>query len=73
MIEMMNNALKYCETEISGARQPTCQYRAATIHHRLASLFHNSYRNQVSQHIFHLCLTGILTLMLLLANLANTK
>ena len=42
--DLMTKALKYCKVDGSAGRQ----YRAATIHHRLASLYHNSYRNQVS-------------------------
>ena len=47
--DLMIKSLKYCDTETDKARLPTCQYRAAIIHHRLASLYHNSYRNQVSE------------------------
>ena len=47
--DLMIKSLKYCDTETDNARLPTCQYRAAIIHHRLASLYHNSYRNQVSE------------------------
>ncbi len=47
--ELMMKALKYCDCDTLYPRQPTCQYRAATIHHRLASLYHNSYRNQLSE------------------------
>ncbi|XP_074643742.1 erythroid differentiation-related factor 1-like [Tubulanus polymorphus] len=46
---LMNEALKYCDVTEQSSRLPTCQYRAATIHHRLASLYHNSYRNQVAE------------------------
>ena len=45
--DLMTKALKFCDTETANIRQPMCQYRAATVHHRLASLYHNSYRNQV--------------------------
>ncbi|KDR07629.1 Erythroid differentiation-related factor 1 [Zootermopsis nevadensis] len=37
-------ALKYCDLDTPGPRQPVYQFRAATIHHRLASLYHKSYR-----------------------------
>ncbi|XP_072028508.1 erythroid differentiation-related factor 1-like [Amphiura filiformis] len=50
VLEAMTKALTPCEMEgISPDRQPIYQYRAATIHHRLASMYHNSYRNQLSQ------------------------
>lgn len=40
-------SLKYCDVDSVSARQPLCQYRAATIHHRLASMYHSCLRNQV--------------------------
>ena len=46
--DLMMKALKNCDVDIESPRQPTCQYRAASIHHRLASLYHNTYRGQVS-------------------------
>ncbi|KAE8590324.1 hypothetical protein XENTR_v10018021 [Xenopus tropicalis] len=45
--EAMMKSLKYCDVETVCARQPLCQYRAATIHHRLASMYHSCLRNQV--------------------------
>ncbi|KFQ33709.1 Erythroid differentiation-related factor 1, partial [Merops nubicus] len=45
--EAMLKSLKYCDVETVSARQPLCQYRAATIHHRLASMYHSCLRNQV--------------------------
>ncbi|XP_061491682.1 erythroid differentiation-related factor 1 isoform X1 [Rhineura floridana] len=45
--ESMMKSLKYCDVDTVSARQPLCQYRAATIHHRLASLYHSCLRNQV--------------------------
>ncbi|XP_077992007.1 erythroid differentiation-related factor 1-like isoform X2 [Glandiceps talaboti] len=44
--DCMIKALKYCDVGEGSPRQPITQYRAATIHHRLASMHHNSYRNQ---------------------------
>lgn len=46
--EAMQKSLKYCDVDTVSARQPLCQYRAATIHHRLASMFHSCLRNQVA-------------------------
>lgn len=40
-------SLKHCDVDSASARQPLCQYRAATIHHRLASMYHSCLRNQV--------------------------
>ena len=40
----MLKALKYCDTETPGPRQVVYQYRAASIHHRLASLYHHAHR-----------------------------
>ncbi|XP_054840041.1 erythroid differentiation-related factor 1 isoform X2 [Eublepharis macularius] len=45
--ESMMKSLKYCDVDTVSARQPLCQYRAATIHHRLASMYHSCLRNQV--------------------------
>ncbi|XP_077114477.1 erythroid differentiation-related factor 1 isoform X2 [Ranitomeya variabilis] len=45
--ETMMKSLKYCDVDSVCARQPLCQYRAATIHHRLASMYHSCLRNQV--------------------------
>lgn len=44
----MNKSLKYCYTETTTARQPMCLFRAGTVNHRLASLYHSAYRNEVS-------------------------
>ncbi|XP_062611260.1 LOW QUALITY PROTEIN: erythroid differentiation-related factor 1-like [Saccostrea cucullata] len=46
VVDLMMKSLKYCNVDIKSAKQPMCQYRAANIHHRLASLYHNSLRNQ---------------------------
>lgn len=43
----MLKSLKHCDVDSASARQPLCQYRAATIHHRLASMYHSCLRNQV--------------------------
>ncbi|XP_053244884.1 erythroid differentiation-related factor 1 isoform X4 [Podarcis raffonei] len=45
--ESMMKSLKYCDVDTVSARQPLCQYRAATVHHRLASMYHSCLRNQV--------------------------
>ncbi|XP_072171455.1 erythroid differentiation-related factor 1-like [Diadema setosum] len=50
VLEGMSKALALCDTEkMPTSRQPLYQYRAATIHHRLASMYHNSNRSQSSQ------------------------
>ncbi|XP_078586909.1 erythroid differentiation-related factor 1-like isoform X1 [Branchiostoma floridae x Branchiostoma japonicum] len=46
VVDLMTRSIRYCDTETESPRQPLAQYRAATIHHRLASMFHNAYRNQ---------------------------
>ncbi|CAF0938718.1 unnamed protein product [Adineta ricciae] len=49
VIDCMTRALKYLEIELStpsSDRYSLAKYRAATIHHRLASLLHNSFRTQ---------------------------
>ena len=47
----MMKALKFCDVLTTSPRQTTCQYRAATIHHRLASLYHNTLRTMVTREI----------------------
>ncbi|CAF1180282.1 unnamed protein product, partial [Didymodactylos carnosus] len=51
VIDYMTKSLKYLEIETtsSSGRNSLAIYRAATIHHRLASLFHNSLRNPDSK------------------------
>lgn len=49
--EAMMKSLKYCDLQTESARQPLYQYRAATIHHRLASMYHSCFRNQVGKHV----------------------
>ncbi|UJR21959.1 hypothetical protein I4U23_025027 [Adineta vaga] len=49
VIDCMTRALKYLENELntpSSDRYSLAKYRAATIHHRLASLLHNAFRTQ---------------------------
>ncbi|KAG7190566.1 hypothetical protein KM043_006659 [Ampulex compressa] len=41
---ILQKALKHCDTETPGPRQPVYQFRAAVIHHRRASLYHSIYR-----------------------------
>lgn len=49
--EAMMKSLKYCDLQTESARQPLYQYRAATIHHRLASMYHSCFRNQVGENL----------------------
>ncbi|CAD6239249.1 GSCOCG00008661001-RA-CDS [Cotesia congregata] len=44
VVELLQKALKYCDTETPGPRQPIYQFRAANIQHRLGSLYHRVYR-----------------------------
>ena len=53
--ESMMKSLKYCDLQTESARQPLYQYRAATIHHRLASMYHSCFRNQVRRSHPHAC------------------
>ncbi|CAM4821998.1 unnamed protein product [Rotaria magnacalcarata] len=49
IIDCMTRALKYIEVELatpSSDRYALAKYRAATIHHRLASLLHHTFRTQ---------------------------
>lgn len=46
--ELMLKALKLCECkDVPSPKQAIYQYRTGSIHHRLGSLYHNSYRNQM--------------------------
>ena len=50
VIECMTRALKYLDVELNcplSDRYSLAKYRAGTIHHRLASLLHNSFRTEV--------------------------
>lgn len=51
--DAMIKSLKYCDLQTESARQPLYQYRAATIHHRLASMYHSCFRNQVTHSSIH--------------------
>ncbi|XP_046431466.1 erythroid differentiation-related factor 1 isoform X1 [Neodiprion fabricii] len=44
VVEVLQKALKHCDTETPGPRQPVYQFRAANIQHRLASFYHRVYR-----------------------------
>ncbi|KOX80301.1 Erythroid differentiation-related factor 1 [Melipona quadrifasciata] len=44
VVDILQKALKHCDIETAGPRQPVYQFRAATIQHRLASLYHRVYR-----------------------------
>lgn len=44
VVEILNKALKLCDTKLSGSRLPIYQFRTASIHHRLSSLYHRIYR-----------------------------
>lgn len=44
VVDTLQKALKYCDIDTSGPRQPIYQFRAASIQHRLASLYHRVYR-----------------------------
>lgn len=45
MVDILQKALKHCDVDTPGSRQPVYQFRAATIQHRLASLYHHVYRD----------------------------
>ncbi|KAL0269089.1 UNVERIFIED_CONTAM: hypothetical protein PYX00_006926 [Menopon gallinae] len=49
VIDTLLKALKYCDLETPGPRQPVYQFRSAMIHHRLASLYHKSYRTNCEE------------------------
>ncbi|XP_059486132.1 erythroid differentiation-related factor 1 [Neocloeon triangulifer] len=45
VVEHLQKALQACDLTTPGRQQPMYQFRAASIHHRLASLYHKSLRN----------------------------
>ncbi|KAK2586143.1 hypothetical protein KPH14_001413 [Odynerus spinipes] len=44
VVDILQKALKHCDVDTPGSRQPVYQFRAAIIQHRLASLYHHIYR-----------------------------
>ncbi|KAH0944645.1 hypothetical protein HN011_004591 [Eciton burchellii] len=44
VVDILQKALKHCDVDTPGPRQPVYQFRAAIIQHRLASLYHRVYR-----------------------------
>lgn len=44
VVEILHKALKHCDIDTPGPKQPVYQFRAAIIHHRLGSLYHRIYR-----------------------------
>lgn len=44
VVDALQKALKYCDIDTPGPRQPIYQFRAAAIQHRLAALYHRVYR-----------------------------
>ncbi|XP_058451022.1 erythroid differentiation-related factor 1 [Malaya genurostris] len=59
VVEMLQKALKLCDQELNGPRQVLYSFRAALIHHRIASYYHFSFRNASEEHrrktILQLC------------------
>ena len=45
VIDLYNKALRLCDMDTPGPRQPVFQYRAASIHMKLGSLYHLKYRS----------------------------
>ncbi|XP_058823689.1 erythroid differentiation-related factor 1 [Topomyia yanbarensis] len=59
VVEMLQKALKLCDQELNGPRQVLYSFRAALIHHRIASYYHFSFRSANDEHrrktILQLC------------------
>ncbi|XP_035783260.1 erythroid differentiation-related factor 1-like [Anopheles albimanus] len=49
VVEMLQRALKLCDQDNSGPKQVLYSFRAALIHHRIASYYHMSYRKTVDE------------------------
>lgn len=45
VIDAFQKALKYCDLETSGSRQPVYQYRAASIQRQLALIYRRAYKD----------------------------
>ncbi|XP_062565937.1 erythroid differentiation-related factor 1 isoform X2 [Armigeres subalbatus] len=50
VVEMLQKALKICDQEATGPRQVLYSFRAALIHHRIASYYHFSFRSTAEEH-----------------------
>uniref|UniRef100_A0A182NQJ1 Erythroid differentiation-related factor 1 n=1 Tax=Anopheles dirus TaxID=7168 RepID=A0A182NQJ1_9DIPT len=50
VVEMLQRALKLCDQDNSGPKQVLYLFRAALIHHRIASYYHMSYRSTADEH-----------------------
>lgn len=50
VVEMLQKALKICDQENNGPRQVLYLFRAALIHHRIASYYHFSFRSTAEEH-----------------------
>ncbi|XP_058122575.1 erythroid differentiation-related factor 1 [Anopheles ziemanni] len=50
VVEMLQRALKLCDQDNSGPKQVLYSFRAALIHHRIASYYHMSYRSAADEH-----------------------
>ena len=46
IVELYGKALRFCEIDLPGPSQPIFQYRAASIHMKLGSLYHLKYRTE---------------------------
>ena len=46
VVDLYGRALRLCDIESPGPRQPVFQYRAASIHMKLGSLYHLKYRKE---------------------------
>ncbi|XP_055548451.1 erythroid differentiation-related factor 1 [Wyeomyia smithii] len=50
VVDMLQRALKICDQEQNGSRQVLYAFRAALIHHRIASYYHFSFRSATEEH-----------------------
>uniref|UniRef100_A0A182QN91 Erythroid differentiation-related factor 1 n=1 Tax=Anopheles farauti TaxID=69004 RepID=A0A182QN91_9DIPT len=56
VVDMLQRALKLCDQDNSGPKQVLYLFRAALIHHRIASYYHMSYRSTADEHRRKTCL-----------------
>ncbi|XP_053693894.1 erythroid differentiation-related factor 1 [Sabethes cyaneus] len=50
VVDMLQKALKICDQEQNGPRHVLYAFRAALIHHRIASYYHFSFRSAAEEH-----------------------
>ena len=53
IVNLLETCIRLCAVDSTNVRQPLYQYRAATCHYRLASLYQDTYRNENGQSVIN--------------------